>query len=197
MRLVKCKRCGEMINREVEEFVALSSGYAHKSCEEQFQIKKNTVTCQKCKQPINKLTDEYIKKGSGYIHKSCISTEEVEKAELNNYICEIFHLKTPGPANNNLINKFHNENGYSYKSMYYALKYYYEIKKGSVEKAQGRIGILPYIYDDAKNYYDNLTRTQNVILHNVEKQLTQKENIIIVKLPPRKKKKQIDLEGLN
>jgi hypothetical protein len=66
-----------------------------------------------------------------------------------------------------------------------------------VEKAQGRIGILPYIYDDAKNYYDNLTRTQNVILHNVEKQLTQKENIIIVKLPPRKKKKQIDLEGLN
>ena len=197
MRLVKCKRCGEQIDRTKEEFVTLSNGYAHKHCEEEFQIKKNTVICQKCRGKINKLTDEYIKKNSGYIHKSCISTEEIERTELYNYICEIFKLKTPGPVNIKLVNKFHDELNYSYKSMYYTLKYYYEIKKNSIEKAQQRIGILPYVYDEAKSYYDNLTNTQNIILHNVEKQFNKKESIVIVKYRTPKKIKDINLEDLS
>lgn len=197
MRLVKCKRCGELIDRTKEEFVTLSSGYAHKKCEDDFQTKKNTVICQKCRGTINKLTDDFIKKNNGYVHKNCISVEDEDRTELYNYICEIFKLKSPGPVNIKLVSKFHTELNYSYKSMYYTLKYYYEIKKGSIEKSQQRIGILPYVYDEAKSYYDNITRTQNIILHNVEKQFDKKENVVIVKYRTPKKIKDIDLEDLN
>ena len=198
MDIVKCRRCGEQIDKRIDEFVKISNGYAHKKCEEQFQIKKNTVICQICRCGINKLTDEYVKKTNGYVHKSCISTEDLDKAELNNYICQIFHLKAPGPVNLSLIKKFHTENGYSYKSMYYALKYYFEVKKGSIEKSQNRIGILPYIYDDAKKYYNNLTNVQNNVMHNIEMQLNKKESVVTVKvIPTKKKKKLIDLEGLD
>lgn len=196
MNIVKCRRCGEQIDKRVDEFVKLSNGYAHKECEEKFQIKKNTVICRVCHCGINKLTDNFIKRTDGYVHESCVSTADKDKAELCNYICEIFHLKTPGPANNKLISKFHTENGYSYKSMYYTLKYHFEVKNGSVEKAQERIGIIPYVYDEAKKYYDNLSATRNRLSHTVEEQIKQKEEVIIIRNAPKRKKKDIDLEGL-
>jgi hypothetical protein len=37
-----------------------------------------------------------------------------------------------------------------------ALIYFYEIKGGSVEEAHGGVGIIPFIYQDAYNYYYNL-----------------------------------------
>lgn len=196
MNIVKCKRCGEQIDKRVDEFLKLSNGYAHKACEEKFQIKKNTVICRVCHCGINKLTDKFIKRADGYVHESCVSKNDKDKAELYNYICELFHLKTPGPVNYKLISKFHDENGYSYKSMYYALKYHFEIKKGSIEKAQERVGIIPYIYDEAKKYYNNLSVTINQLSDVVEKQLNQKEEVIIIKKAPKRKKKDIDLEGL-
>lgn len=197
MNIVKCQRCNGQINKTTEEFLKISSGYVHKACEEQFQLKKNTVVCKICKGTINKLTDEYVKKNNGYIHKKCLSVDDQDKSELCNYICDIFHLKAPGPINNTLIAKFHNENGYSYKSMYYTLKYHFEVKKGSVEKAEGRIGIIPYVYDEAKRYYENLSNTQTTILNTVTKQLNQGDKIIAIKVAPKKKKKDIDLEALN
>jgi len=196
MNIVKCKRCGEQIDKRVDEFVKLSSGYSHKECEEKFQIKKNTVICRICRCGINKMADDFIKRSDGYVHRSCISTDEKDKIELSNYICELFHLKAPGPVNNKLISKFHTENGYSYKSMYYTLKYHFEVKKGSVEKAQSRVGIIPYVYDEAKKYYDGLAETKNKLHNSVKKQLNQKEEVIVIKVAPKKKKRNIDLEDL-
>ena len=37
-----------------------------------------------------------------------------------------------------------------------ALVYFYEIKGNSVDKANGGIGIIPFIYNDAYNYYYSL-----------------------------------------
>lgn len=197
MDIVKCKRCGNQIDKRIDKFVKLSSGYAHEECEQQFQIKRNTVICQICRCGVNKLTDEYEKRASGYVHTKCISSDEKDKLELYGYINELFHLKAPGPANLTLIKKFHTENGYSYKSIYYTLKYYYEVKHNSTTKAQSRIGIVPYVYDEAKEYYDNITRTQTAVLKSVEKQLSQEESIIVVKSAPHRKKKTIDLGDLN
>ena len=198
MGLVKCKRCGISFDRAKEDFVKVAGGYAHKSCEEQFQIKRNTVICQVCRKNINKLTDEYLKRSNGYVHKTCVPPDEADRLELCNYISELFHIKTPGPVNMALIKRFHTENGYSYKSMYYALKYYFEIQKGSIEKAQERIGILPYVYDDAKEYYEKLTRLQNNILINIEKQMSKKEKVLVVKEEQNHKKiREINLEELD
>lgn len=50
-----------------------------------------------------------------------------------------------------------------------ALIYFYEIKGGDIEQAHDSIGILPYIYNDAKQYYFNLwTAQQKNNLKNIE-----------------------------
>ena len=41
-----------------------------------------------------------------------------------------------------------------------ALKWYYEIENGSKEKANGGVGILPYIYEQAYKYYFDLYQKQ-------------------------------------
>lgn len=197
MDIVKCQRCGKPINKKIDSFVKIYCGYAHEECEKQLQIKRNTVICQICRCNINKITDEYEKMSTGYVHKKCISADDKDRLELYDYIAQIFHLKAPGPANVNLVRKFHVEYGYSYKSIYYTLKYCYEIKRIPIDKAQNRIGIVPYVYDEAKEYYESLTKTQNKILVNVGKQLEKEENVVVIKSAPHRKKKTIDLEGLD
>ena len=51
------------------------------------------------------------------------------------------------------INQYKEEYNYTYSGMLKALIYFFEIKKNSIEKANGGIGIIPYIYKDAFNYY--------------------------------------------
>jgi len=41
-----------------------------------------------------------------------------------------------------------------------SLKWFYEIKHADKESSNGRIGIIPYIYEDAKKYYYNLYLAQ-------------------------------------
>ena len=51
------------------------------------------------------------------------------------------------------IEKYHKELGFTYSGMLKSLKYHYEINKNSTVQANGGIGIIPYVYDEAKNYY--------------------------------------------
>lgn len=40
------------------------------------------------------------------------------------------------------------------------MKYFFEVKNGSLEKARGGIGIVPWIYEDAYNYYYSIWLAQ-------------------------------------
>ena len=53
--------------------------------------------------------------------------------------------------------KSYNTKGISNKEIYLALLYYYEVLKKSPEAA---IGIVPYIIDDARAYYEQKNRAQ-------------------------------------
>lgn len=39
------------------------------------------------------------------------------------------------------------------KGMYFALKYYYDVQHGNIEKAAGGIGIIPHIYEESCRYW--------------------------------------------
>ena len=54
------------------------------------------------------------------------------------------------------IKDFKEEYGYSYSGMLKSLVYFYEVKGNSKEKANGGIGIVPFVYNDAYNYYLSL-----------------------------------------
>ncbi|WP_440972138.1 hypothetical protein, partial [Megamonas funiformis] len=45
---------------------------------------------------------------------------------------------------------------YTYSGMLKSLIWFYEIKGNSIEKANGGIGIIPFIYKDALQYYYSL-----------------------------------------
>ena len=54
------------------------------------------------------------------------------------------------------INKYN----YTWTEMGKALHWFYEIQKGSKENSYGGIGIIPYIYDKAKAYYEKMDNAQ-------------------------------------
>jgi hypothetical protein len=81
------------------------------------------------------------------------------------------------------IKDYKNEYNYSYSGMLKALVWFYEIKGNSIEKANGGIGILPFVYQDAYNYYYSLYLAQLV---NEEKDVNQyktKVREIVIKSP--------------
>ena len=58
------------------------------------------------------------------------------------------------------MNDYIKEYQYTYPGMLKALVYFYEVKGHDKNKANGGIGIIPFIYKDAYNYYYNLWMIQ-------------------------------------
>lgn len=111
------------------------------------------VICQYCKSATNKVSkDDAVRIDNKNFHPKCAKLYK-DKKELCETICRIFNLKAPGPRNMAYISKFFNQ-GMTYRGMNYTLIYFYEIMKKSTDKANEGIGIIPYIYEEAKKYYD-------------------------------------------
>ena len=83
-----------------------------------------------------------------------------------------------------LAEKYVKENNYTYSGMLKTLKWYYEKEGHSLDKSNGSIGIIPYIYQQASNYYYALYKAQ---LINKEKNISNfilpKERIISLESP--------------
>lgn len=86
------------------------------------------------------------------------------------------------------------------KGIYYALRYYYDIKKGDFSKANGGIGIVPYIYEDSCEYWVAREKRESGIVARIEKEakekLGQSPQIYSQKRKPSKPKKTIDLASI-
>lgn len=158
------------------------------------------VKCLICGVTFDRQKEDNIKIGNRYVHKNCIAnTEEGNKLELELYIKNIMNLDKITPLIKSQINKYYTENKYSYKSIMYTLKYFYELQNGDITKAKG-IGIVPFVYDEAKKYYEHLNKvTINIDkIKNINK-YTNKEREIIIFSPKqkinRKKINLIQIEG--
>lgn len=102
-----------------------------------------------------------------YAHIDCARTQEENKSKiekdkeaLETYIRQLFNMSTINSKIQRQIKSYMKEYSYTYSGIHKTLKYFYEVKGGSVEKANGGIGIVPYIYDDAYRYYYNLWEAQ-------------------------------------
>ena len=90
--------------------------------------------------------------------------------------------------------------GMPYRGQLLTLKYFFEVKKNSIEKAKGSIGIIPFIYAEARVYYENKAKKADDIADSIKKQL-EKDRIEIKYNPEdymkqKKKKKKINLEDI-
>lgn len=104
-----------------------------------------------------------------YAHKACAEVAEQNKTKeqkdkelLENYIKSLFGISSITPKIRKQIDTFHNgkDYNYSYSGMYKTLRYHFEIKKGSIEKANGGIGIIPFVWNDALVYWRALWEAQ-------------------------------------
>ena len=95
-----------------------------------------------------------------YAHKACAdkyqekaSQDELDYAELEKYIKKLFNLQVVNAKIKKQIRDFRQEYNYTYSGMLKTLYWWFEIRGNSIEQAQGGIGIIPYVYNDACQYY--------------------------------------------
>lgn len=143
------------------------------------------VICQQCKKKTLDKKDA-VRIDEKNFHKDC-AQEYLDKKELQNTVCRVLKLKVPGPKNNMLIEKYHKD-GYTYKGMTNALVYHYDIKKGNANKANERIGIIPWVYEEAQEYFKKMEKRNRDIINSVEKFKDKEEeyNYVRVKKVERK-----------
>jgi len=152
------------------------------------------VVCSVCGKRFDRDTEQAVKTGARrYAHYACkpdgelvplVIKEDEDLTKLKAYISQLFGQNANWALINKQIKKFKEENGYSYSGMLKSLVYFYDIKNNPKEKANNSIGIIPYIYNDAYNYYYNLFMAQE-LMQQQKNIITQIKEILIK--PPQKK----------
>ena len=101
------------------------------------------------------------------------------KGDYNWHICE------------NQRKKFLKENKFTNKGIYFTLKYFYEIKKNPWSKSNGSLGIVPYVYKEATEYWTNLEWKKRGFMKALEEQIFERANrdVIHLKRPTTQKHK--------
>lgn len=122
---------------------------------------KHMVKCLYCGQIFDTNVEPFIKPNARrYAHATCAKTaeenrtqEEKDKQELEMYIKDLFGISSISVKIKKQMETFRKDNNYTYSGMRKTLKYFFEIRNNSIEKANGGIGIIPYVYDEAFSYW--------------------------------------------
>lgn len=152
------------------------------------------VKCTVCGKSFDRDKIQAVKSGARrYAHYTCLPEGELvplpnavvdqDLVDLENYIKNLLGDDYNPARVKKQIKDYKNEYNYSYSGMLKALVWFYEVKGNSIEKANGGIGILPFVYQDAYNYYYSLYLAQLV---NEEKDVNQyktKVREIVIKSP--------------
>jgi hypothetical protein len=151
------------------------------------------VKCLYCEKKFDRDKMPYIQVGRRYAHKECSLTaeerktqEEQDKQDLDNYIIQLLKIDYIDARIRKQIKTYLEEHNYTYSGIKKALIYFYEVKGNSIEKANGGIGIVPFIYKDAFNYYYALWQAQQ---QNKDKVIVDYQPKVIEVVIPRPQRK--------
>lgn len=131
-----------------------------------------------------------------YAHKACaeqkdviLTKEEKDKLDFEDYIIKVLKIDYITPKIRKQIEQYVKEYEFTYSGMLKALIYFYEIKGNSIDKSNGGIGIIPFIYNEAYNYYYTLWLANQ---RNEEKDIAQyvpKQIEVTIPKPKREKRR--------
>lgn len=174
MATVNCRYCKKQFDREKVAFVQIPCGkvfrYGHAECYtkavnegKEKQIYKiwdpaKASTCFWCHKAIEIDSKDVIpmpELPNRYVHKNCaVKHPENDLEKLMIYIIQLYKLKDNyiPPAYMKQVTQYEKDYEFTYSGMLKALKYWYEVKKNPLDTNRG-IGIIPYIYNQAKEYY--------------------------------------------
>jgi hypothetical protein len=159
--------------------------------------KRSLVHCRICKKAIDRDNEPeneiWISTSRNfYYHTNCYNTWVKNKnlspaeshqtdEEYESYIKEYIYRDLKMDANWAKITqqlKSYTSNKYNYtmKGIFFTLKYAYEVKKASVAKSEGGIGIIPYLYKDATIYWAEQYEKEHTIFDQIIQQMKDREN---------------------
>lgn len=212
---VICPYCGKKFDRDKEKYAVINNRrYAHVACmlqkaetDPKYQIKEiidpsDYVKCIYCKNTLSKKDNDCIEVTEGrYAHKKCQEIEDkrekTDKEQLDDYIKKLFQMQYVDPKIQLQIKKYVQDYNYTYSGIQKALQYYYEIKNGDKSKAKNGIGIVPYIYKDAYNYFYNIWLAQQQNKDKVLINYVPKVREVTILRPQREIKKKRFFQFLN
>lgn len=156
--IVICKYCNEKFDRDTIPFVQVAARrYAHATCAKERGVNlpvidpNNIVICKYC----NKTLDirEAVKITTGcFAHPECID-HLTDSEILDQYIMKMFEVDYVPPNIKKQINQYVKDYRFTYSGILKSLKYFFEVKKQPINKNSQTIGIVPYVYQQAYNYY--------------------------------------------
>ena len=166
------------------------------------------VTCVYCKKKFDRDKFPFVQVSQRrFAHRQCSEIEaqkqqaaEKDRIELEQYIMKLFKEDYVNPRVRKQINSFIEEYQYTYSGIRKSLVYFFEVKGNPIEKANGGIGIVPYVYKDAYNYYYSIWEANQKNEHKLVEEYVPQEKIIRIPVPQRKIKKRklfsfLDEEG--
>lgn len=153
------------------------------------------VKCPSCGLTFDRDKAEFVHHKNRYYHKLCydtmmskVSQEQKDLQELEQYIMQLFKVDHINARIRQQMKRMREEYNYSYSGMLKSLIYFFEVKRNPIEKANGGIGIVPYVYNDAYKYYYELHMAQQ---RNKDKDIKTFVNVakeIVIKSPQRQPK---------
>lgn len=151
------------------------------------------VKCIYCQQIFDRDKYPFVQVSSRrYAHKECaekeqsrLKQEEADKIALETYIMELLGDDFVTPRVRKQINTYIEQYQYTYSGIKKALIYFYEVKGNSKEKANGGIGIVPYVYKDAFNYYYSIWEANQKNQNKNVQEFVSTEKIITIQPPKR------------
>lgn len=169
----------------------------------------HNVKCLYCGKTFDRDKVECVKVSARrYAEKTCVDAHEGSKTKeqkdlesLEEYIMKLFNTTYITARVRKQITQM-KEKSYSYSGMLKSLIYFYEVKGNSLEKANGGIGIVPFVYEDAYNYYYSLFVAQQKNEHKDLDSFTYEVREITISSPQRKPRKRskftfLDMEEEN
>ena len=128
---------------------------------------KVMVKCLYCGEQFDRLSVPNIKIGRRYAHQKCyeqqdpeLIKEQQDEVAFWEYIKELYGEDYNFISIQKQVESYIKQYNFTYSGMLKTLKWFYEINHGSKEDSNGRVGIIPYVYEDAKKYYYNLYLAQ-------------------------------------
>lgn len=152
------------------------------------------VICLYCKKKFDTDIEPFIKPNSTrYAHVECHeqataakTQEDKDREALEAYIKQLFNIEVLDAKIRRQIKQYITEYNYSYSGILATLKYAFEVKHNSVEKANGGIGIVGYLYQEAFRYNYNIWLSQQKNEDKVIDEYKPKEIKIIIPIPERR-----------
>lgn len=154
--------------------------------------KSRKVKCPQCE----KLNDKEItiKHNNRYWCKDCFNLKQKESEDYKNlydYICQLYDVDILDGMILKQIKDFRDKFDYTYKGMKTTLNYFYELRGNDVANSKG-IGIIPFVYNEAKQFYWDKKQVKESLTNVDLKNFIETRNTIKIKISDKKASEDYD-----